>query len=193
MPKQYTFPTLFDELRNISITNLTKWKYLKRGQTKSGVIRWRNSFNEVTSSLTIKVVITGDFQYLNLNYKSNDEVYDINISLVSTHSNLGKGEIWYFICPYTGKRCRILHLIQGKFIHRTAIKGGLYTKQTYSKYFRRLDKVYGACFELDRLYEELYSKHFKKTYKGKPTKRYLSLIAKIAKAERVSVMDIKIN
>lgn len=42
-----------------------------------------------------------------------------------------------------------------------------------------------AHFSLDRLYYELYKKKFKKTYKGKPTKKYLQLMVQIQKVERV--------
>ena len=54
-----------------------------------------------------------------------------------------------------------------------------------------MDRVYGSYFELDNLYEELYSKHFKTHYNGKPTKRYLKLLKQINKVERFSATDIE--
>jgi hypothetical protein len=39
------------------------------------------------------------------------------------------------------------------------------------------------AFDSDRLDELLYSKHFKRTYAGKPTKRFLKLMQKINKSE----------
>ena len=191
MPKPQTFPYLFDELKNINISTLIKLKYLIKGQTKSGVLTWRNRHNEVTGRITINVHFTQSKQVLNLDYKTEDEIYNVNINLASIPSNLGKGLIWFFICPYTFKKCRILHLIQGKFIHRSALKTGMYSKQYISKEWRQVDRVYGSYFDLDNYYEELYKKHFKKFYNGKPTKRYLKLMNKIAKAERISVTDIE--
>ncbi len=59
----------------------------------------------------------------------------------------------------------------------------MYDSQTKSKKWRLWDRLYGSYFKLDKLYEELYSKHFKTNYKGKPTKRYLKLIQQINKIE----------
>jgi hypothetical protein len=46
-------------------------------------------------------------------------------------------------------------------------------------------RTFGAYFKSDKLYEELYSKHFKKTYAGKPTKRYLRIMEQIQQAESI--------
>ena len=51
--------------------------------------------------------------------------------------------------------------------------------------------VYGSYFDLDRHYEELYSKHFKKFYNGRPTKRYLKLMTKINQGEGVGNGEIE--
>jgi len=54
-----------------------------------------------------------------------------------------------------------------------------------------MDKVYGSYFKLDRLYEELYSKHFKTHYKGNPTKKYLRIMEQIQKAESIPYSEIE--
>lgn len=46
-------------------------------------------------------------------------------------------------------------------------------------------------FENDKLFEQLYKKHFKKHYAGKPTKKYLRLTRQIQKAESISFQEIK--
>lgn len=43
----------------------------------------------------------------------------------------------------------------------------------------------------DKLYSELYSKHFTKYYNGKPTKKYLKLKKQIQKAESISYEDVE--
>ena len=53
-----------------------------------------------------------------------------------------------------------------------------------------MEKVYGSYFEIDRLYEELYSKHFKTHYNGKPTKKYIKLMNLISEAERIPIEEI---
>ncbi len=111
--------------------------------------------------------------------------------LVSIPSNLGKGKVWYFVCPHTNKRCRKLYLISGYFLHREAFNGCMYESQTKSKKWREMERVYGSYFKSDECYEELHKKHFKKFYNGKPTKRYLKLMQKISQSERIPKEEIE--
>ena len=113
------------------------------------------------------------------------------VQFVSVTSNLGKGVIWYFVCPRTGKRCRKFYLADTYFYHREAFKGCMYEKQTQSKKSRYLDKMLGAYFKTVHLFEQLYKKNFKKQYAGKPTKKYLKLTQQIQKAERITYHEIE--
>jgi hypothetical protein len=54
-----------------------------------------------------------------------------------------------------------------------------------------MERVFGSYFKLDGLYEQLYSKHFKMHYNGKPTKRYLRLIQQINRAEHFNMSNIE--
>ena len=190
MPKPYTFPTLYNEALQLSISKLKGWGYLAPGQIKSGTINW-SRHGESTGSISIQVNTKSEQPYIELDYKYRDEPRNYKVYLTSTPSNLNKGEIWYFICPQTKKRCRKLYLIGGYFLHREAFKGCMYETQTQSKKYRELDKTLGAYFEIDNLYEELYKKNFKKTYAGKPTKRYLRIMEQIQKAESIPYHEIK--
>ena len=76
-------------------------------------------------------------------------------------------------------------------MHRSALPSGMYECQTKSKSWRQMEKVYGCYFDLDNLYEELYSKHFKKFYAGKPTKRYLKIMRQLQKVEQISPLEIE--
>jgi hypothetical protein len=66
----------------------------------------------------------------------------------------------------------------------------MYVKQTYSKNARQQYKLWDRLFCTDKVYEELYTKNFKKQYKGKPTKRYLKLWNKLRQAGEVSERDL---
>jgi hypothetical protein len=66
-----------------------------------------------------------------------------------------------------------------------------YAKQTQSKKSRYLEKTLGAYFETDQLYEQLYKKNFKKSYAGKPTKKYLKLTQQIQKVESITYHEIE--
>lgn len=190
MAKPYTLPTLYDDALQINISKLKGWGYLTPGQIKSGTLNWSSNGNP-TGSISIKVNTHSEQQYIELDYKYRDEPRNYKVYLTSTPSNLNKGEIWYFICPQTKKRCRKLYSISGYFLHREAFNGCMYETQTQSKKWRQWDKVFGAYFKSDNLYSELYKKHFKKTYAGKPTKKYLRLMEQIRKVENISYYEIE--
>jgi hypothetical protein len=181
MGRNSSFPILFDEIKSISITDLKKMHYLTKNKKKGGVINWLR-LGEKSGSISVEVLISDYDNYILFSYNCNDNSYNYRVNLVSTESNLNKGEIWYFLCSQTGMRCRKLHLLNGIFQHRTALKTGMYSKQTESKNWRGLTKYYGSYFDSDNLYKELYSKYFKTHYKGKPTKRYLRILNKLKQA-----------
>ncbi len=157
---------------------------------KSGTITWSRNGIE-TSNISIATKIDGTESVLILSYNCNGKSYKYEVPLVSLPSNLGKSFVWYFLCPFTNKRCRKLHFINQKFMHRSALPSGMYEKQTQTKKWRQLERVYGCHFDLDRHYEELYSKHFRRHYNGKPTKKYLKLMEKINRAKGFSVEEIE--
>jgi hypothetical protein len=190
LPKPHTFPTLFNEVLQIHISKLKGWGYIQPKHIKSGTINWSNNGNSL-GSILIKVNTQSEENYIELNYKHKDEIRNYKVYLTSTPSNLNKGEIWYFICPQTKKRCRKLYSIGGYFLHREAFNGCMYETQTQSKKYRQLDKTLGAYFNIDNYYSELYKKNFKKTYAGKPTKRYLRIMEQIHKGECVSYDEIE--
>jgi hypothetical protein len=190
MPKPQTFPTLYNETLQISISKLKGWGYLNPEQIKSGTLNWSRN-GSPTGSISIRVNTHSEQPYIELDYKYRDEHRNYKVYLTSTPSNLNRGEIWYFICPQTNKRCRKLYLIDGYFLHREAFNGCMYETQTQSKKYRRLGKILGAYFKSDNLYSELNKKHFKKTYAGKPTKKYLRIIEQIQKAESIPYHEIE--
>lgn len=190
MPKPYTFPTLYNEALQISISKLKEWEYLNPEQIKSGNVTWSRNGNQ-TGSISIKVNTHKVQPYIELDYKYRNELRNYKVKLVSKPSNLGKGVIWYFLCPETKKCCRKLYSIGGYFLHRQAFNGCMYESQTHSKKWRQIERVYGAHFDMDKVYEEMYRKHFKKYYKGKPTKRYLKILSKIREAENIDFREIE--
>ena len=190
MPKPHTFPTLYDEVKTVSITFLTKHGYLKPNQLKVGSVHWSRN-GENIGSISIRVCTHSENLFLELDYKCNQVPIKYKVQLVSVPSNLGKGVVWYFVCPRTGKRCRKLYLADTYFYHRSAFRGCMYEKQTQSKKSRYLDKTIGAYFKTDQLFEQLYKKNFKKQYAGKPTKKYLKLTQQIQRAESIPYHEIE--
>ncbi|MBK9402367.1 MAG: hypothetical protein IPN36_16440 [Bacteroidetes bacterium] len=61
----------------------------------------------------------------------------------------------------------------------------MYESQTHSKAYRDLGKTFGKYFQTERAFEQIYIKHFKQQYAGKPTKKYLKLSQQIQNAEKL--------
>jgi hypothetical protein len=190
MPKPHTFPTLYDDLKTVSICFLTKHGYLKPNQWQSGTINWSRNGNK-TGSISIQVNNQTESPYLELDYKCNETQIKYRVQIISVPSNLRKGVVWYFVCPHTGKHCRKLYLFNGYFYHRSACGGGMYETQTQSKFYRTLEKTLGPYFQVDEAYNQLYKKNFKKQYAGKPTKKYLKLTKQIQKGESIPYYEIE--
>ena len=190
MPKPYTFPTLYNEALQISISKLKEWDFLNPKQSKSGTLTWSRNGNK-TGCISIRVNTPSEQPYIELDYKYRDEPRNYKVRLVSIPSNLGKGLIWYFLCPQTNKRCRKLYSIGGYFLHREAFNGCMYETQTQSKKNRKLLKTLDAYFKSEELYSQLHHKNLKKTYAGRPTRRYLNLLKQIEKIEMAQYSDIE--
>jgi hypothetical protein len=180
MPKISTHPPILDSVKQIKISDFE----MKRGIKTSGVLKFISS-GEVVGSIGYTLYLNIEYPYLNLFYNVDGESINYNVSISEKPSNLGIGRIYYFLCPYTQKPCRKLYLVGKKFLHRTANKRCCYASQIESKFAREIKYTFGGLFETDKAYEQIYSKHFKKYYKEKPTKRYLKLLKIIDKANRI--------
>jgi hypothetical protein len=178
MPNRSTYPIFYDDCKQISISFLNKHGYLDDNQCQSGTISWSRDGLKI-ADISIQVITYGEHPCVWLSYKYNEVNISYSVSLVSKMSNLGKGVVWFFICPNSGKRCRKLHLIKGYFFHRSSFRGCMYKKQSYSHNFRQLDKQFDVAFALDEVSDQLCSKHFKTTYRGIPTKRYSKLVKRL--------------
>lgn len=173
MPRISNFPKTIEDCLTINIKDLKQWNYLD-GVNKSGTINWsRNGIKQAT--IDIQVLNINYRTFVILNYKCNGEPVNYKIRITSLPSNLGKGDVKYFVCPSTGKHCRKLYLFSKYFLHREAFTGLMYQNQIESKSNRYLSKIFNKAFLPDEVYQERYKKYFKTHYNGKPTKKYLKL------------------
>ncbi len=190
MPAYSTFPTILDEEKQISITKLKEFGLMEPDSFKSGRLSWSSRGEEI-GSINISVDLReSPHCFLWYTYNKEEQVrYKVNLD--SVESNLGRGRIWYFVCPHTGKRCRKLYGVGKYFLHRDAFPDAMYECQTYSENQRNMNKVFDAVFGIDEYDDWLYQKHFKTHYNGKPTKKYLKVLEKknMAKKMRKKLMD----
>lgn len=178
-----------ESCKTISITKLKEWGYLNHGM-KSGVISWSTA-GEVHSKIGIKCTILEHRKFIALDYNQSGETIKYDVRIISIPSNLGKGEILYFVCPNTGKHCRKLYHNSKYFLHREAFNYLYYEKQIHSKKNRQLHSILDKVYLSDEVYEAQYKKHFKTHYNGKLTKRYQKILDKINTAETYPMRTIE--
>jgi hypothetical protein len=74
---------------------------------------------------------------------------------------------------------------KGKLLYHEAYRGCMYESQTYNAKTMKLLKLYEKAFDSVKLYGQLYNKHFRTPYAGKPTKHFLWLMNKIKDSKSV--------
>lgn len=95
---------------------------------------------------------------------------DYKVRLQAVPSNLGAGEVLYFICPASGRRCRALYLAPGstEFISRDAYSPPLYYPlQTSAK----RDRSNTRYFAIQETIESLSKGRAAYDYSGERTRR----------------------
>lgn len=192
MLKQYMPPVLFDKTLQLSISDLKKWGYLEPNRTVDDKITWSKNGRE-TGSISIYLNTYPEQSNIELDYKFKGEPRNYIIRLIKIPSNIGKGFIWYFLCPMTNKKCRKLYSIDGYFFHREAFKKGMYQSQTRSKQYRLLEQTFGKYFKSEKLVEQFYYKHSRRFYGGKPTKKNHRLQNQLEQAKSILLDDVVQN
>lgn len=186
--KYIDFKGYIEDLRRMEIKDFKK--YLKQKTDNFGNIHWTRPSG---SRITIKfhLYTDGSTGTLTLYYGLNNgnEVIE-NIALVSQSSNLGRGVCWYFICPKTGNKCRVLFFYKGYFVHRKALSGFYYLQQTKSRKNRDLYSRAVKDNINDEILEEYYKPYRRITYAGKYTKPFTRLTKRLEKANRVNLNNI---
>jgi hypothetical protein len=176
--------TTVNAAQRIELSYLIKWGYFSRFGNQQ--LTWTDG-----STIGVEIVHRSNETYLQLNYTiSNNKTaektemnYKVYIEFVP--SNLGKGRVMYFICPISGKRCRILYRAYGSlhFKAREAYTHRLYyNAQRNSQKFKLFNQYNTAYFKLEVIRRN--KRREQKTFKGKPTKytlKYNDLCEKIEK------------
>lgn len=105
--------------------------------------------------------------------------------LICKPSNIGRGLVWYFVCPETEKACRALYLAKNGVVSRWALQAGgaLYESQAQSKLVRVFGKCTGYLFKAPKIERKMQRRYLKPTYAGSTTRTYLRLQRQLAKAQ----------
>lgn len=149
-------------------------EHIKKGVTYlAGSIDYKSG-----AAIGVKLIKNGARYEAELSYykttdgKKEDLTYRVKI--VSVPSNLGQGEVYYFLCPFSHRRCKTLYMGYGSlyFKSRQAYRHRIYYASQLSSHLDRHNDIY---WRLDRELKQLYKKHPKTHYRGKPTKAQLKI------------------
>lgn len=156
------------EVYRIELSYLLKKEYVKKNTVISGLLGWADG-----SSIQFYSDSTTERHYIRLMYQlhSPDQVIDYKVYLTYVKSNLGKGMVPYFICPASGRRCRILYRAFGSSIWRAR---QAHSKRLYyeSQLWSKNQRVYGQWYIAEKRLRELSERGRKQTtYNGKLTRR----------------------
>ena len=193
MPRPYTAPLLINQEKTLTTGYLSKNKYFTPNAKVTGGTGWTSS-KVKDLDISITSIMQEDSERIILEFIDfkNRPVKQI-IYLESKPSNLGKGLVWFFICPFTGATCRNLIFVNNRFMHRSNLINAMYSTQAESKYWRKMFQLQPNIPRTEKILNEPLKKHYKKYYKGKITKRYQKYLSTIQKwnnnrKERIALM-----
>lgn len=164
--------TSIEDYRSFSIHDLKRLGMLCNGF--GGILSWTQG-KKTCSSLRIQVFLSDSKPGIVLYYtfaNSGESVLD-TVKLHFQESNLPghTGGYWMFVCPVTGKPCRVLYLHNGHYVSRRALpKGVIYKCQTFTGCFRIIGRIFNTEDTIESLYKSLLKPYRKKHYRGKPTR-----------------------
>ena len=177
------------EALRIELSDMLKSNLFHRGATTSTSWHWSNNRKEQVAAIWVKVDYPKQGPpVMHLIYGTTDNQtgeetkrHD-RVLMECVPSNLGRGEVLYFLCPQTGQRCRILYRCYGSPIwkSRNAYQHRIY----YPTQLSSKMSIYNDCFwDLDKHINKIRQKPIRATYRGKPTKRAARFARLIAKQD----------
>jgi hypothetical protein len=173
------------EATKLDLSYLIKKKFIQKGKEVNFHLTWTNG-----SQICCYSVYNENDIYVRLSYRVTDKLtnelkdYDYKVYIQKVKSNLGTGEVLYFVCPETALYCRKLFMCYGyyRFKHRLAYNNKIYYhSQTVSKESRNNTRYFKLEDKINKIYEQRESK----IYKGKTTKKHLRLLKLINKKVEV--------
>jgi hypothetical protein len=162
-----TFPPLYESARRLSISDLKGYGLFKDGAPATIITFYRNGQTDLQVGVRM-IFLDGEPLEFQIRFEHGDGLVKMEFRMVWQNSNIGKGKLWYFLCPHSGKRCRILFGFGRYFGHRTIYKDAMYDIQVYSRHFRQMVRGMKPC--------EYWPSSRPKYYAGKITRPYAAYL-----------------
>lgn len=180
----YGLTETIEEMLQLSITDLKRLGMLQPGAYQYTPVNWTRGGRK-TASIAVATDTRGEIATVRFVYNCNGSPVDYTAPLRFAPSNLNRGGYYYFVCPVTGRSCRKLYLVGGRFVSRFAFRA-LYDKQTKSRAERSgLFGYLNAVSDLDRIAQQ---KGRKMYYRDKITPYGLRVERLAAKVERIGAV-----
>ncbi len=185
MGRNHTGAEVTESVERLELSKLIKLGFFRKGCIVNGQLKWTNG-----DSVGISVDYTEHNPVLNIYYTLTDNSsgkkypYNYDINLIKRPSNLGKGQVLYFLCPDSGQPCRILYRAYGyhKWKCREAYQNRIYyPTQVSSKRGIYNDKYW----LLEHKLQELLKGRRSFTYDGIETKKAAKIRAIIEERNRM--------
>jgi hypothetical protein len=165
----------------LELSELLRAGYFRDRATCSGGWSWSNG--ERAEVVTAR---TGPNAHLDIttHLSQGGQVHE-RIYMHGVRSNLGRGWVLYFICPRTGKPCRILYRAyhSTRWLSREAFSYRLYYPQQAETAWGR-HAIREA--NVERRLHRLYSLRLVATYRGRPTRSAIRIAKLEMKLERLN-------
>ena len=182
MGRPYTGADYTTNAYQLQVGDLRRRGVIVRGKTVRATMSWPDG----GPTLDMESTWTDREQSLSLSFRLGEETWTQRIAIQTAPSPL-QGELLYFLCPRSGKRCRKLFRAYHShgFYHRTAFGYRLYYPQQASSTYKRADRQLLAA---ERKLATLQAKRRTSTYLGQPTRRAVRIAELQEEAERLEVL-----
>ena len=170
---------IIDTLAALSVWALHRVGLFREGNSRAASIEWRE---QGTGRPVLSAKITADGSGATIAYTYNGREDRQRVGVCMRPANIGGGCVPVFVCPVTGKYCRTLYFVGGRFVSRFAFRGRYYS-QTVGERGRLLSREREARNKENALIDEIPRRRL--TYAGRPTRYALRLDAQSKKTERL--------
>ncbi len=175
-----------NEIYRIELSFLIKRKFIQKDRNNSFNLTWSpgsNNISVISNYFSYDIWIR--LVYTITDYEGKKYEYDYKIYLVERPSNLGIGNVLYFICPDSGKLCRVLYRCYGSHIwkSREAYRNRIYYSSQISS---KLNYFNDRYWQIERTLEKLRQERKSYYYKNSKTKR-------LKRIERLEWQKIKFD
>lgn len=177
MGRHATGAAIVEHTARLCLSFLIKKNLIRKEKLVSGSLSFSNGFQ-----MLIECFQGEHEKYVRLIYTSEAESiridHDYKIKLVAKPSNLGKGEVLYFVCPISNRLCRNLYFANRfrSFVSRQSCPFKIYYRsQLSSKLGKANDQYWAAKATLEKIAQR--KEVFK--YQGKKT-RYALRVARLS-------------